>query len=172
MSSKSSTSHPNDIKYSHLGYRPGVGIMLFNRDGLVFVGERIDHPGSWQMPQGGIDEGEDIIEAALREMEEEVGTREASFLAEMDDWQYYELPERLILKLWDSKYRGQKQKWLAFRFEGTDDQIDIARHKPQEFMSWRWVAIERLLDLCVPFKRGVYEEAIRQFGRFAFPPEK
>lgn len=156
----------NDIHYPHLKYRAGVGIMLFNADGHIFVGERIDHPGQWQMPQGGIDENEDIIETALREMEEEIGTRNARFLAEMEDWVFYDLPERLIQKLWNSEFRGQKQKWLAFEFTGVDADIRLDAFSHPEFRAWKWVPIEQLLDFVVPFKRGVYEKALQHFSKY------
>lgn len=148
-------------------YRPGVGIVLFNSLGHIFVAERLDHPGSWQMPQGGIDEGEDPETAVFREMEEEIGTRNARILGMMEEWLHYEFPERTAAKLWDGKYRGQKQKWIALAFLGVDADIDLMAHTHPEFGRWKWMPMDDLLDAIVPFKRPVYAEVLRNFSPFA-----
>lgn len=159
------------------GYRPCVGIMVFNRDGLVWAGRRAgassdaERPGGWwQMPQGGIDAGEEPPRAALRELHEETNITSARIVAELADWHHYDLPSHLIGKAWGGRYRGQRQKWFAVRFEGADGEIDIARpgHK-REFLEWRWVAIGDLLDLVVPFKRTVYAAVVREFAGLAIP---
>jgi putative (di)nucleoside polyphosphate hydrolase len=146
-----------------LPYRPCVGIALFNRDGLVFAAERIDTPGAWQMPQGGIDKGEEPAKAALRELEEEIGTKAADIIAEAPDWLNYDLPPELVGKVWKGRYRGQTQKWFAMRFLGRDRDIDIVTKHP-EFKAWRWVPLAELPSLIVPFKRAVYEAVARQFA--------
>lgn len=144
-------------------WRPGVGIVLLNKAGRVFVAERLDNPGAWQMPQGGIDEGEDPEVAVFREMEEEIGTRKAKILGIMEEWVYYDLPERLANKLWGGKYRGQKQKWIALEFTGDDKDIDLEAYSHPEFSAWKWVDIEDLLDYVVPFKRLVYQRVMKEF---------
>jgi putative (di)nucleoside polyphosphate hydrolase len=146
-----------------LPYRPCVGMMLFNRDGKVFVGKRVDQTlEGWQMPQGGIDDGETPREAALRELEEEVGTRNAEILREHKDWLNYDLPPRLIGVALKGKYRGQAQKWLALRFLGRDSEIDVATEH-QEFSAWQWVTLDELPKLIVPFKRDTYAKVIEAF---------
>lgn len=148
-------------------YRPGVGLMLLNRDGLVFVAQRLDMPSdAWQMPQGGIDEGEDPRTAAIRELEEEVGTANAEILAESRDWYLYDLPPELRGVLWGGKFRGQRQKWFALRFLGDDGDINIATEHP-EFSAWKWAAMADLPDLIVPFKRQLYRELVAEFGHLA-----
>lgn len=148
-------------------YRPGVGIVLFNPFGHIFVAERLDNPGAWQMPQGGIDEGEDLETAVFREMEEEIGTRNARILGMMEEWLHYEFPERTAAKLWNGKYRGQKQKWIALEFLGTDADINLMAHTHPEFSRWQWVALPQLLDFAVPFKRNVYAQVIDAFRHHA-----
>src|SRR5689334_14334725 len=139
-----------------LPYRPCVGVMLFNREGLVFVGRRIDQTvEGWQMPQRGIDEGETPRQAALRELKEEVGTDRAEILREHPDWLAYDLPRHLLGVALHGKYRGQRQKWIAMRFTGEDSDINIATHEP-EFAHWKWLAVEALPRLVVPFKRDTY----------------
>ena len=157
-----------------LPYRPCVGIMLLNADGLVWVGDRIkqtnpENPTSntWQMPQGGIDQGETPKAAALRELKEEIGTGKAEILAESRDWLTYDLPPELIGIALKGKYRGQKQKWFAMRFTGTAADIDIAADDHQEFSDWRWVPIDELVELIVPFKRAVYEQVVAEFAHLA-----
>lgn len=154
-----------------LPYRPCVGIMLIDRRGLIFVAKRIDTTTeAWQMPQGGIDKGESPRDAALRELEEETGVRTIEPLGESRDWYRYDLPKDLVGKVWKGRYRGQEQKWFAFRFLGEEAEIDINRHEP-EFEAWRWVEIERLPDLIVPFKRQVYADLVTEFRPLA-PPHK
>ncbi|MDH3239581.1 MAG: RNA pyrophosphohydrolase [Alphaproteobacteria bacterium] len=150
-----------------LPYRPGVGIMLFNEHGLVLVARRIDMVSeAWQMPQGGIDDGEAPLDAAFRELEEEIGTAKAELLAETEDWLNYDLPKDLVPVLWKGRFRGQTQKWFALRFTGTDADIDIETEKP-EFLEWKWAEVEVLPDLIVPFKRDLYAELARRFGPLA-----
>lgn len=147
----------------HLPYRPCVGIVLFNKAGQVFVGERIDSPGAWQMPQGGIDEGEDIQTAAYREMMEEIGTDKADLIRIADKKIRYDVPADLSTRHWGGKYRGQEQTWVAFRFNGTDADIHLAAHEPPEFDKWQWVELEKTVDLIVPFKRETYKQVIELF---------
>ncbi len=138
--------------------------MLVNADGGIFAGERIDTPGAWQMPQGGIDKGETVREAALRELVEETGV-DASLVtveAETGDWVRYDLPGHLLGKVWKGRYRGQEQKWLLLRFHGTDADVRIDTEHP-EFARWRWLAPEDVLDLIVPFKREVYAQVLMEF---------
>jgi len=157
------------LKHDDLPYRPCVGIMLVNREGLVFVGRRIDQTvEGWQMPQGGIDDGETPQQAALRELEEETGISKASYLAEMDEWLTYDLPPHLLGVALHGRYRGQRQKWIAMRFTGEDSDINIATHDP-EFASWKWLALEALPRLIVPFKRDTYMKVIAAFRDVAGP---
>ncbi|MGH7087396.1 MAG: RNA pyrophosphohydrolase [Stellaceae bacterium] len=153
-----------------LGYRRGVGILLLDPTKRVFVGCRLDTPGAWQMPQGGIDPGEAPREAALRELEEEVGTAKAEIIAEARAWMRYDLPMALRGVAWGGSFRGQEQKWFAMRFLGRDEDIRLDRHQ-QEFDAWRWVEPAELLRLIVPFKRPLYEDVLREFADvFAAPP--
>ncbi|TCT05849.1 putative (di)nucleoside polyphosphate hydrolase [Tepidamorphus gemmatus] len=157
-----------------LPYRPCVGALVINRDGLVFIGHRADGPEEpegpgtwWQMPQGGIDEGEDPATAVFRELYEETSIRSVSLIAESRDWIRYDLPPNLIGKAWKGRYRGQAQKWFALRFTGEDSEIDIlhpggGHHKP-EFNAWRWARPDELTALVVPFKRAVYAQIVREF---------
>lgn len=155
---------------SDLPYRPCVGIMLLNRDGKVFVGKRIDQTvEGWQMPQGGIDKGESPRQAALRELQEEVGTAKAEIIAEMEDWLTYDLPAHLVGIAFHGKFRGQKQKWFALRFTGTDSDIDLTAHEP-EFSEWKWLTLDALPDVIVPFKRDTYAAVIRAFRKHAGDP--
>jgi putative (di)nucleoside polyphosphate hydrolase len=159
-----------------LPYRPCAGMAVFNRAGLVFIGRRtegpehIDAKHAWQMPQGGIDDDEDHYEAALRELYEETNIRSVRKLGEISKWLTYDLPRELVKKAWGGKYRGQKQKWYAFRFVGNESEIDIAHpagdHKP-EFVEWRWAEMRVLPDLVVGFKRKTYERVAKEFERFA-----
>ena len=156
--------HP---KFKNLPYRLNVGIMLINDDGHVFVGQRLDNnQNAWQMPQGGIDGDEDPQSAAYRELLEETGIEQENvkFLATSSKWLLYDLPEDLIPKLWDGKYRGQKQKWFLFKFLGTNKDINISTEHP-EFSSWKWIPKENLLEEIVPFKKSVYESVLREFER-------
>ena len=134
-------------------YRPCVGLMLLNAQNEVFVGRRLDHPSRyWQMPQGGIEEGESTIAAAWREMGEEIGSRNASLLAEHSEWLHYDLPPHLQARMWNGRYCGQRQRWFLFRFLGADQEISIATQQP-EFSQWQWLALESLVAEIVPFKR-------------------
>ncbi len=148
-------------------YRPCVGIALFNAEGNVFVGERIDAPGSWQMPQGGIDEGESIEEALFREMKEEVGSDNGDLLEIMNNKVRYDFPDTLKHKLFDGKFCGQEQSWAAVRFKGQDSDININYFDPPEFLQWKWVGLDNVLDLIVPFKRSIYIEVIKSFKKYS-----
>jgi putative (di)nucleoside polyphosphate hydrolase len=151
------------IMRENLPYRSGVGIMLLNAKNMVFVGRRIDTTSdAWQMPQGGIDEGELPAQAAMRELEEEVGTNKAEILAERTDWLSYDLPDRLIPRIWHGKYRGQKQRWFAMRFLGADSDININTKHP-EFCQWQWSSMADLPGLIVPFKRDIYKKVVAEF---------
>lgn len=155
--------HPIDtIK----NYRPCVGICLFNQNGQVFVGERIDTPGAWQMPQGGIDPGEDFETAAFRELEEETGLsgEKADILKIAEKTITYDLPDSLIARLWNGKYHGQEQTWVAMRFTGADTDIRLDAHKSPEFLRWQWVDLPQTLELIVPFKRETYKQVIALFS--------
>jgi len=155
---------------SNLPYRPCVGLMLLNDRGQVFVGKRIDQTvEGWQMPQGGIDAGEEPQTAALRELKEETGTDKARIIGEMEDWLTYELPPHLVGIAFHGKYRGQRQKWFALRFLGGDDDIDLHTHEP-EFAEWKWVDLEALPSLIVPFKRDTYTAVIAAFRGLAKTP--
>lgn len=155
---------------SDLPYRPCVGLMLLNRAGQVFVGKRLDQTvEGWQMPQGGIDPGEDPPGAALRELREETGTDKADIIGEMKDWITYDLPPHLIGVAFHGRYRGQRQKWFCLRFRGQDADIDLATHEP-EFSQWRWVGMDQLPELIVPFKRDTYRAVIAAFRDLAGMP--
>ena len=163
--------------YESLPYRPCAGIMVLNAQGLVFVGRRaggpehVDRDHVWQMPQGGIDEGEDSYKAALRELYEETNITSVEKLGEMPGWLAYDIPREIIGEAWGGKYKGQKQKWYALRFTGEDREINITApgggHHTPEFIDWRWVAMRDLPDLVVPFKRGTYEQVVKAFAQFA-----
>ena len=147
-----------------LPYRRGVGIMLVNKAGLVFVAKRIDMPSdAWQMPQGGIDAGESPIKAAKREMLEEIGTDKGEFVAESAGWYHYDLPTDLVGVIWGGRYRGQEQKWFVARFTGVDSDINIATEHP-EFLDWKWTALDTVPGLIVPFKRALYTEIVNEFA--------
>lgn len=155
---------PEEI--AKLPYRPCVGVMLMNGKGHVFVGQRIDNDtAAWQMPQGGIDAGEDPRDAALRELWEETGVAAdlVTVAAETDDWIPYDLPHDIVPRIWKGKYRGQKQKWFLLRFKGTDDQVNIATDHP-EFSEWQWLPPSELVANIVPFKRAVYERVLAAFA--------
>jgi putative (di)nucleoside polyphosphate hydrolase len=158
------------VSPSNLPYRPCVGLMLLNEQGQVFVGKRIDQTvEGWQMPQGGIDDGEDPRTAVLRELKEETGTDKATIIAEMENWLTYELPPHLVGIAFHGKYRGQRQKWFALRFLGQDSDIDLHTHEP-EFAEWKWMDVESLPGLIVPFKRDTYAAVIAAFRDLAKTP--
>jgi putative (di)nucleoside polyphosphate hydrolase len=162
--------------YEQLPYRPCAGMTVINPDGLVFIGRRssgpehIDETHVWQMPQGGIDDGEDSYKAALRELYEETSIRSVDKLGEIADWLHYDIPRDIVGAAWHGRYRGQKQKWYALRFTGDDSEIDIKNpgggHQP-EFIAWRWEKMENLPALVVPFKRETYARIVREFSKFA-----
>jgi putative (di)nucleoside polyphosphate hydrolase len=152
--------------YEQRPYRPCVGIFLLNNDGLVFAGRRIDSRAeAWQMPQGGIDAGESPLQACMREMREEIGTNTAELVSQHDDWLYYDIPLPLADRLWQGRYKGQKQKWMALRFTGDDSDINIATEEP-EFCEWKWLSPHDLVDLAVPFKRDVYQNVLAAFAPY------
>ena len=152
--------------YEQRPYRPCVGIFLLNNDGLVFAGRRIDSSAeAWQMPQGGIDTGESPLQACMREMREEIGTNTAELVSQHDDWLYYDIPLPLADRLWQGRYKGQKQKWMALRFTGDDADINIATEEP-EFCEWKWLSPHDLVDLAVPFKRDVYQNVLAAFAPY------
>ncbi len=151
-----------------LPYRPCVGIALFNSKGEVWVGQRTDMTEpAWQMPQGGIDEGEDPEAAAFRELEEEIGTSNAEVLGKTKDWLAYDLPPDLVGKVWKGRYRGQKQKWFALRFLGDDSEIDPQAVDHPEFDVWRWAPLADLPDLAASFKRDIYAAVAHEFRAFS-----
>jgi putative (di)nucleoside polyphosphate hydrolase len=162
--------------FESLPYRPCAGMMVLNPTGQVFIGRRasgpehIDESHVWQMPQGGIDGTEDAYKAALRELYEETSIKSVEKLGEVADWLTYDIPRDIVGQAWKGKYRGQTQKWFAFRFTGDEGEIDIARpgdgHEP-EFIAWRWAAMRELPDLVVPFKRATYQRVIEEFAKFA-----
>ena len=161
--------------FESLPYRPCVGVVVFNRAGRVFIGKRLGSPEhvdathSWQMPQGGVDPGEEPWPAARRELCEETNIRSVEKLAEIADWLTYEIPREIVGEAWKGKYRGQTQKWFAVRFIGDDSEIDVnhpAGHKP-EFSAWRWERLQELPALIIPFKRPVYERVVKEFAKFA-----
>ena len=162
-------------RFEDLPYRPCAGLCVINRDGLVFIGRRIDgleHIDAthvWQLPQGGIDEGEEPYPAALRELREETNIRSVKRLGEIKDWVTYDIPRSIVGQAWKGKYRGQKQKWYALQFTGSEKEIDIdhpgGEHKP-EFCEWRWEPIQNLPDLVVPFKRKAYQRVVKEFSKF------
>jgi len=151
---------------SQLPYRPCAGIMLINSNQEILVGKRIDMPSDhWQMPQGGIDEGEDALAAAKRELLEEIGTNNVSLIHELDEWVTYDLPSHLIGKVWKGKYRGQKQRWFLFRFEGTDQEINLETEHP-EFCDWKWTNKISLVNQIVPFKKDLYTHLVNRFDSY------
>ena len=163
------------IDPSTLPYRPNVGAALFNAQGLVFVARRADMPnaegaaGGWQLPQGGIDDDEDPELAVLRELEEEIGTRNAVVLGQHPEWLTYDLPPDLLGRMLGGRYRGQRQRWFALRFTGRDSDIRLDLDPHPEFDAWRWAALEELPGLAVAFKRPIYETLAGSFRRFAVP---
>ena len=163
------------IDLASLPYRPNVGAVLFNREGRVFVARRADlpnaegAPGGWQLPQGGIDEDEDPRIAIFRELKEEIGTDRARIIGEHPEWLSYDLPLELLGRALGGRYRGQKQRWFALRFEGADGDIRLDLDPHPEFDAWRWADFSELPGLAVGFKRAVYEVLAGSFARFAVP---
>ena len=144
-------------------YRPCVGIMLINQNDLILVAQRIDQIAeAWQMPQGGIDDGETPQQAALRELYEEIGTDNVKIIGETEDWISYDLPQNLANKIWGGRFRGQTQKWFAMRFLGNNEDINLATEKP-EFIEWKWTIMDNLLNMAVSFKRDNYAQVIAAF---------
>jgi len=168
----------DDKRFLKLPYRLCVGVMLLNRDNNVFVGRRRNEAGpehvnaaySWQMPQGGIDEGEEPYPAALRELYEETSVRSVELVAEAPDWYSYDLPQEILRRSWRGRYRGQRQKWFALRFTGNETEINV-RHPAgghrAEFSEWRWAPMDSLPGLIIPFKRPVYEQVVAAFSQLA-----
>ena len=157
----------SDAEIERLPYRRGVGIVLFNAAGQVFVAQRLDSAEpAWQFPQGGIDRDEDPFLAAKRELQEETAVTSATLIAETPDWLRYDLPRDLVPKVWKGRYRGQEQKWYAFRFTGAESEIDIAGEHP-EFSAWKWVDFRQVPDLIVPFKRVLYDKVVAEFAHLA-----
>lgn len=152
-------------------YRPSVGIMLLNGRGEVLVARRIDVPDAWQMPQGGIDQGESPREAALRELREEIGTDKAEIVGESTTWLRYDLPEPLLKNAWNKPWRGQRQKWFVMHFTGTDSDINLQTQNP-EFSAWKWVPADDLPHLIVSFKRQVYLDLLAEFPEVGKPLDK
>ena len=145
-------------KFENLPLRSGVGIIVLNKDNKVFVAKRIDNPKDfWQMPQGGVNEGEDFLSAAYRELEEETNIKNVRLIKELDGMTTYELPKNLLGIIWKGKYRGQKQKWFLMKFLGNDDEINLKTDKP-EFLDWKWIKLEMITKVVVDFKLHVYKE--------------
>ena len=144
-------------RYKNLPYRMGVGIIVLNKENKIFVAKRIDNPRNyWQMPQGGVDEGEDYLSAAYRELEEETSIKNVKLISEIDEITTYELPDYLLGKIWKGKFKGQKQKWFIMRYLGNDDEININTHKP-EFLDWKWIDLNSITQIVVRFKLDVYK---------------
>ena len=164
------------MRFEDLPYRPCVGVMVLNRAGLAFIGRRIEGPEHidathvWQMPQGGIDKGEEAWPAALRELREETNIRSVERIGEIAEWLKYDIPREIVGQAWKGKYRGQIQKWFALRFTGDDREIDVDNPDgaPEpEFAAWRWEPMQNVPDLVVPFKRAVYDRVVREFRDLA-----
>ena len=161
-----------DKTHGFLPYRRGVGAALFNNEGRVWLGRRILRPGRevqnyWQLPQGGIDDGEDPAAAVIRELYEETGTAKAEIIGEIDGWLSYDLPSNLLGKVWRGKYRGQAQKWFALQFNGNDTDFNLKGHEKPEFDAWRWAELAVLPDLIVPFKHKIYKRVADEFSVFS-----
>ena len=153
------------MKNINLPLRTGVGIVVLNSNNKVFVGKRKDNPfDKWQMPQGGVDLNEPLVEAMKRELKEETSIENIKILKEFDQWLEYELPENLVGKIWKGKYKGQKQKWFVVKFLGKDNEININTKYP-EFIEWKWVEIEKLPELIVLFKKHIYEEILKELKK-------
>ncbi len=163
MTDESSAPAATSVAVEQRPYRQGVGLMIFNREGSVFVGSRIDYPGeNWQMPQGGIDAGESPRETAIRELQEEIGTAKAEIVAESRIRHRYDLPPEISRQAWAGRFRGQELQWFALKFIGADSEIRLDAHTA-EFNAWRWVGIDKLPKLIVPFKRAMYDRLVEEF---------
>ena len=153
-------------KFENLPLRDGVGIIVINNNNKIFVAKRIDNPKNyWQMPQGGVDSGENCYQAALRELEEETSIKSIKILKEIDEWTEYELPNYLLGKIWKGKFRGQKQKWFILKFTGTDDEINLKTSHP-EFIEWKWVSPDTLPNIIVDFKKNLYKKLLLKIKPF------
>lgn len=152
-------------KLKELPYRNGVGIMLINDNKKIFVGKRIDNKSAWQMPQGGVDQDENIVDAVKRELKEETGVSSIKIIKKSDKIYTYDLPDYLLGKIWKGRFKGQKQTWFLAQFLGTDDEINLDQ-KNAEFKEWKWVGINELPDLIVPFKKKLYQELVKEFESF------
>ena len=147
-----------DEKFKSLPLRDGVGIVVLNKNNKIFVAKRIDNPKNyWQMPQGGVNQGEDFLKAAFRELEEETSIKSVKLIKELDGTITYELPDRLLGIIWKGKYKGQRQKWFLMRYLGNDNDINIKTKKP-EFLEWKWIELDKLTDVAVDFKLHIYKE--------------
>ncbi len=151
-------------------YRPCVGMVVLNKDFKVFVAKRLDmqdceSPNSWQFPQGGINESENIRDAVLRELKEETGIQTVEILDEMPQWLYYDLPKHIALKSWNGRFKGQRQKWFLMKFTGLDSEINLEQHTP-EFCAWEWIYIDEVIKRLVPFKIDVYKQVISYFSKW------
>jgi putative (di)nucleoside polyphosphate hydrolase len=158
------SEYTEEIDRSNMPYRKCVGIMLLNNDGKVFVGQRLDNIAeAWQMPQGGVENGENLEDAAKRELKEEIGTDSIEFVCSTENWLSYDIPDSLIPRIWGGKYRGQTQMWFLAKFLGRDEEINIATEDP-EFREWQWVEPEKLPSLIVPFKLELYKKLLEEFS--------
>ena len=159
-------------KFKNLPFRNGVGIVLLNNDNKVFVAKRIDNPKNfWQMPQGGVDNNENFLSAAYRELEEETSIKKVELIKEIDGITTYELPEHLLGIIWKGKYKGQKQKWFLMRYLGNDDQINIRTKKP-EFLDWKWIELSMITEVVVDFKLHVYKELKEKYKKLSINSSK
>ncbi len=152
-------------KLNKLPYRQGVGIMLANKEKKIFLGKRIDNRAAWQMPQGGVDQDENIVDAAKRELKEETGVSSIKIIKKSDKIYTYDLPDYLLGKIWKGRFKGQEQTWFLAQFLGEDDEINLDQ-KNAEFKKWKWVNIDELPDLIVPFKKELYQELVKEFKSF------
>ena len=151
--------------FQKLPYRNGVGIVVLNNENKVFVAKRIDNPKNfWQMPQGGVDEGEDLLNAAYRELKEETSIFNVKLIKEIEDWTQYDLPSKLIGIIWKGRYKGQKQKWFIFKFLGNDTEINIKTKNP-EFLDWKWIEIGKMTEIVVDFKKEVYQKVEKEIKK-------